>query len=32
MQILHKRRVTSVSDSDKNFYAAQLELIERIKP
>ncbi|ATO19199.1 glycosyltransferase [Acinetobacter sp. LoGeW2-3] len=32
MQILHQRRITSVSNYDKNFYATQLELIERIKP
>ena len=31
MQILHKRRVTSISEYDKNYYASQLELIERIK-
>lgn len=31
MRVLHKRRITSVSDYDKNFYAAQLKLIERIK-
>jgi len=28
MQILHKRRITTVSESDKIFYASQLEIIE----
>lgn len=31
MQVLQIRRITSVSDQDKNFYASQLEIIERIK-
>ena len=31
MKILHSRRITAVSDEDKNFYISQLELIERIK-
>ena len=28
MKILHKRRITTVSESDKIFYASQLEIIE----
>src|SRR5690606_32189064 len=31
MHILHKRRMTTVSDEDKIFYASQLELIGRLK-
>lgn len=31
MQVLQIRRITSVSDQDKDFYASQLEIIERIK-
>lgn len=31
MQVLQIRRITSVSDQDKDFYASQLELIECIK-
>lgn len=31
MQILNKRRMTTVSEDDKNFYASQLELIGRLK-
>lgn len=31
MQVLQIRRITSVSDQDKDFYASQLKIIERIK-
>ena len=31
MQILNKRRMTTVSEDDKNFYMSQLELIGRLK-
>lgn len=31
MQILQMRRITPISNQDKNIYASQLELIERIK-
>lgn len=31
MQVLQIRRITSVSDQDKGFYASQLKIIERIK-
>lgn len=31
MKILHSRRITPVSNDEKNFYESQLELIERIK-
>lgn len=31
MRILNKRRMTTVSEDDKNFYASQLELIGRLK-
>ena len=31
MQILNKRRMTTVSEDDKNFYMSQLEIIGRLK-
>ena len=31
MQILQMRRITSISDQDKNNYASQLEVIGRLK-